>query len=441
MPNPPRSLLVAPAVLIAMLTAGSSHAETSDSTTLGRALDAAVAPLVRDGSLSGQLVVARDGAVLVERCWGAADRERRTTMTPTTRMCIASITKPVNQVVALRLVREGKLAIADTIGRHLRGFPHGGITVGQLLNHRAGIPHRVTTDDEESRPLSPADVTERAGRTPLLFEPGTRSVYSSAGYTVLARVMEVAAGRSWDDLVREYVIGPAGLEHTVPTAGRADPLPERAAAYLPGARDVVRAPGKDLAFLAGAGSMWSTARDLLRLAHALLDGTLGADARQNLVRRGGLRWSGSTGGFFAYLDHDSTTGVTSVFVGNLHDGAPALLRGALPRLAAGEAVPPLEAPRPGLARVPESVLRRYEGRYDVAANTGLPFEVRDGVLWANDWPLRATSDTSFFSPRDYGIVTLARDSTGAVTGFTWSIGGQPYPCPKVGELEKRRPGR
>jgi hypothetical protein len=158
----------------------------------------------------------------------------------------------------------------------------------------------------------------------------------------------------------------------------------------------------------------------------------------NLVRGGNLRWSGSTNGFFSCLDHDSLTGVTSVYLGNLHTGAPALLREALPKLATGQSVAPLEKPSPLLAKVPEKVLRRYEGRYDVAANVGLPFEVREGVLWANDWPLWATSDTSFFSPRDYGMVTQARDSTGAVTGFTWSIRGNPYPCPRTGDLEGKR---
>lgn len=428
------------AVMIVAATAAATAtvaAAPPDSAALGRAVDHAVAPLVRAGALSGQLVIARDGRVLIERCWGAADRERRSPMLPTTRMCIASITKPVNQVVAIKLLAAGKISVGDTIGRFLPGFPHGRITVEQLMRHTSGIPHRVTNEEDERRPLTPADVTERAGRTPLVFEPGTRSLYSSAGYTVLARVLEVAAGRSWNDLVSEYVIGPARLDHTVPTAGIADPLPERATSYLPGAQGIVPAPKKDLSFLAGAGSMWSTARDLLRLSRAVLDTTLGADIRASLVRRGGLRWSGSTDGFFSYLDHDSATGVTSVFLGNLHDGAPALLRAALPKLAAGETVAPLETPRPRFVQVPESVLRRYEGRYDVASNLGLPFEVREGILWANDWPLRATSDTTFFSPRDYGIVSLARDSTGAVSGFTWSIGGQPYPCPRVGDLERR----
>lgn len=241
--------------------------------------------------------------------------------------------------------------------------------------------------------------------------------------------------------MRQLVIDPLRLEHTVPTAGLADALPERAVAYQPGARGISVAPRQDLSFLAGAGSMWSTARDLVRLAQAVRDTMLGRAVRENLLRRGNLRWSGSTGGFFAYLDHDSSSGLTTAFVGNLHCGAPALLRQAMPMLNSGRVVEPLVRPEPRLARVSERLLKRHEGRYDVGSNTGLAFEVRDGALWANDWPLWPTSDTTFFSPRDYGTVAQARDSTGAITGFTWSIGGIAYPCPRVGDLERPAAGR
>lgn len=434
-----RAALIA---LAGLMAAGGAEAATPpDSAALGRALDECVAPLVAAGELSGQLILARGGEVLVERCWGAADRERRLPMTPTTRMNIASITKPVNQLVAQKLMAEGTLAPTDSIGRFLPGFAHGRITVEQLLTHRAGIPHRVTSDDQEAKPLSAADVTALAGRMPLQYEPGTSSVYSSAGYTVLAHVLETAAGRPWADLVREIVIAPAGLEHTAPSAGLAEPLAERAVSYLPGAKGIEPAPRKDLGFLAGAGSMWSTARDLQRLSSRLLDGGFGAGARATLVRRGTLRWSGSTNGFFCYLDHDSATGLSAVFVGNLHVGAPALMRYALPKLAAGVPVEPLQVPRPVFARVSERVLRRYEGRYDVAGNAGLPLRLRDGALWANDWPLRATSDSTFFSPRDYAEVSVARDSTGRMSGMNWRIGSQTFLCPRVGELETKANGR
>lgn len=417
--------------------AAAATPEPPDSLALGRALDACVAPLARSGELSGQLLLARGDTVLVERTWGWEDREHRRPMGVHSRLNIASITKPVNQLVLLKLLVDHTLAIDDTIGRWLPGYPHGGVTVGQLLNHRAGIPHRVTTDAQERHALSAAQVTALAGRVPLEFTPGSESRYSSAGYTVLAHVMEVAAGKAWAALVRSIVLDPAHLAETVPNAGLADPLPGRAQSYVPGARGLQPAMRKDYGFLAGAGSMWSTARDLFRFVRALLAGVFGENGRANLLRHGSLHWNGSTNGYFSWVDYDSASRVTCVFLGNAHTGAPELLHGAVAKLVAGEPVAPLERPAFMRVRVPSRALRALEGRYQIAG-TRIPVTTRDGLLWAGEWMLVPTSESTFFSTRDYGTVRVARDSTGAVAGLDWTQKGQPFRCPRLGPLGASR---
>lgn len=406
----------------------------ADTAALGRALDACVADAVRAGALSGQFLVARDGRVLLERCWGAADRTRRAPMTPTTRLCIASITKPFTQALAARLVREGRLSPADTLGRWLPGFPHGAITVRQLLAHASGIPHRVTTDAEEAQPLSAAEVTARAGRAPLAFAPGTGTLYSSAGYTVLAHVLERATGRTWDALVRERLLVPAKLERTVPSAGLADALPERATSYLAGATAEEAAPRKDLGFLAGAGSIWSTARDLERFSHAVLDGTCGDDVRAALAPQGRLEWSGSTNGFYAWLDHDPASGTTVVFLGNLQTGAAGILRFVVRGVLAGRDVKPIEVPHPAVVALPAEALRRCEGRYDVPGTGVVPLESRDGVLWADGRPLRPTSDSTFFCPTDWSRVALVPGADGGLAALDWTLGPRTVRCRRLGPL-------
>ncbi|MGH7724164.1 MAG: serine hydrolase domain-containing protein [Candidatus Eiseniibacteriota bacterium] len=93
------------------------------------ALDAYVKPFVDAGHLAGQVVVSQNGKILIDRCYGLADRELAVPVTPDTRFCIASITKPITIIVATELIQEGKLAMADTIGKWiripLRGPHHG----------------------------------------------------------------------------------------------------------------------------------------------------------------------------------------------------------------------------------------------------------------------------------------------------------------------------
>lgn len=67
--------------------------------------------------------------------------------TPQTRFGIASISKPMTEAPVRILVQKGQLDLDAPVERYLPGFPRvpkGGVaTVRALLNHRAGVPHRV----------------------------------------------------------------------------------------------------------------------------------------------------------------------------------------------------------------------------------------------------------------------------------------------------------
>jgi len=64
---------------------------TPDAQRLGRTIDAYAQPLLDRHHLSGQLLVARRGEILVERSWGFADWEQTA---PVTRPRRASASRP-----------------------------------------------------------------------------------------------------------------------------------------------------------------------------------------------------------------------------------------------------------------------------------------------------------------------------------------------------------
>jgi CubicO group peptidase (beta-lactamase class C family) len=312
---------------------------------VAEAFDAYIAPLSAAEQLSGQLLVAQDDQAVLERCYGWANRELQSPVTAETCFNIASITKPLTQVLALQLILEGKLAATDSVGRWIPGFPAGNtMTVSHLLQHRAGIPHRFTTDEQETVPHTAAEMVEFARHATLEFPPGERSQYSSGNYIVLARILELASGSSYPELLQQRIAGPLGLRHTAHTDGRAL-LPGRATSYVPGIYGMENAPLKDNSFLVGAGSVWSTARDLHRVLRAVAQGALGPDVRANLLRDGKLRWNGSTNGFRALAEYDTATAISLVFVGNYHTGAVDRLSGGLRALLAGQTPAPATPPR------------------------------------------------------------------------------------------------
>ena len=219
----------APLVVLVSCLAAAAAAEPLSPAELEKRIDEYVSPFVADGHLSGTLLVARGGDVVYENSWGMANYELGVPNTPTTRFCVASITKPMTIALVCRLAEQGKMLPDQTISSWLPGFPRADeITVSHLLNHRACIPHRVTTATEETMPRTAADMVELARNAEMLpHEPGEESVYSSAGFSVLARVCELAGEMSYADALDSLLFRPAGMTHSGHYDSRAV-VPDRA---------------------------------------------------------------------------------------------------------------------------------------------------------------------------------------------------------------------
>jgi CubicO group peptidase (beta-lactamase class C family) len=426
------ALLLALSLLSPSANAAAPPAAGSPDAAMVKAVEAYVRPLAERGDLSGQLLITRRGRPVLERYYGKANAELNVPVTATTRFNIASVTKPMTAVIAIQLIEEGKLAISDSIARWIPDFPKGdSITVDMLLRHRSGIPHEVIPDSEAVRPFSAADVVERAKKLPLDFPPGSQGSYSSGGYEVLARVLELASGRSYSELLEERVLKPLGMTST----GNADSrtlLSGRAAAYTPGPRGLQNAPLEDFSRLVGAGSVWSTTSDLSRFVDGLIAGKLGDGARVSFVRQGHVDLNGRTGGFKAWAMWDSATQVGAYFAGNVSSGAPDALKRDVMKLAAGQTVASPKLPALSGLVPAESELRRWEGDYRLE-NGGpkLAIRLHDGALWSNDWVMLPAKDGSMFSPRDYGTIRAVAGSDGKVSRLDWEQGGVVYKAPRT----------
>ena len=112
----------------------------------------------------------------------------------------ASVSKPVTAMIVLQLLQEGKiLSLDDDIGIYHSKYKNATpkeygdsyVTFRQLLSHTSGVPH-------QSKLWS-------GGKLKLEFRPGTDVRYSTHGYGVLGDVIEEITGKSYRQLVREYV--------------------------------------------------------------------------------------------------------------------------------------------------------------------------------------------------------------------------------------------
>lgn len=123
----------------------------------------------------------------------------------TTQIDINSITKTVTGVMVAKLVQQGRLRFDEPLSEIFGNVPQdkAEITIHQLLTHSGGFPEAIGDDGEA---IGRDEFLERAWATELLSRPGTSYHYSNTGYGVLAAVVELSSGKSYEAYLREEVL-------------------------------------------------------------------------------------------------------------------------------------------------------------------------------------------------------------------------------------------
>jgi CubicO group peptidase (beta-lactamase class C family) len=149
-------------------------------------------------------------------------------------MAIGSNTKAMTACVAASVVDQGLLRWDSTLAQTLPGLArealpaYQGVTLRQLLDHRAGVmafnkPEDVAMflgevgTDVLTRLQEPAEVEDFFLQWLLRQAPvrGTGAdpdfAYSNAGYALAACMLRAATGQDWEDLLRQRLAQPLGI--------------------------------------------------------------------------------------------------------------------------------------------------------------------------------------------------------------------------------------
>lgn len=234
--------------------------------------------------LSGSLLVAKDGRIIVMKGYGLADDERQIPVSADMPFVIASLSKQFTAAAILKLEMQGRLRTSDTIVKFFPAAPldKRGITIHQLLTHTAGLPY---LDDKLFHKEFRSEAMYRLLSLPLVNTPGTSFAYSSPGYTLLAGIIEQASGQSFENYLRANIFDPAGMTNTGfmgdPGYGKLNQLHSYSGAkdegitsdfpYGPDFKHTIFATSPYGSDFAGAGSIYSTVSDLYKWENALAD--------------------------------------------------------------------------------------------------------------------------------------------------------------------------
>ena len=259
---------------------------------------------------------------------------------------LGSVTKTMTGTLLASLAGDGLVGLDDEIGRWLAAGPNARITLRQLATHTSGLPrlapnHRATHDEANPYARYTATLAEE-GLRQASRKPGGGFGYSNFGYQLLGLALERAAGRAYQELLNERVLGPLAMATSgVGDAGGGTRLPGHAAGRTAGHWDMQ---------LPGPGGVEASTGDVARYLQACLTppGTaLGAALRLAaapqlrvdehleiglgwIIRGGQVRWhNGGTGGFAASAGFDPACLRALAILVNTHGGAAGALDAAV----------------------------------------------------------------------------------------------------------------
>lgn len=383
-----------------------------------RKIDRFITSFVTASQFSGVVLASENGKVIYERAFGLANADYKIPNQPNTRIGIASITKYMTSVILSRLIESNKISLSDKLNKYIPDFPNGDkITIEMLARHRSGIPHRVMPPEAESRAYSSADFVEKVKQAKLAFEPGTGRLYSSAGYAVLARVLEIVSGKTYSQLLQEYVFTPAGMTDSLDFEGEAV-MERRAQDYYLSPNGLVNVPLKNYSFLVGAGSVYGTARDVYRFSEAVLDGKYGEGVKTSLLGQTTFSGSGSTNGHRSYFEIARDKKYGFVILSN-SAGAFNLVSQGLLEILQGKEVTVRSFTVPKIILNPNKNLAEFLGHYKRGDGSETDIVLRNGFLSSGDIKLYPTKPDCFFEYRFFGDVCFVRDGSAKIKEIKW----------------------
>ncbi len=258
------------ALLLAPLSPGLTQSPPVSPEELAAHLRQFVPPLLNDWQVPGVAVAVIQGdRVILAEGFGLRDVEQRQPVTAETVFAAGSTTKAFTALTVGLLKDEGKLDWDRPVRTYLPEFrlrdSYAGerVTPRDLLAHRTGVPgHDLMW---YGSPASRADLLGHLGELEGSADLRSRFQYQNLMYMSVGALVEKAAGRRWEDVVRERLFTPLGmrssslnLEALRGVENRASPYERRAAG------GIEKVPLRSFDAVAPAGSLNSNVVDLAK---------------------------------------------------------------------------------------------------------------------------------------------------------------------------------
>lgn len=233
-----------------------------DDYTMGQ-IDAAVNAEITQSGLPGlNLAINYNGRIAYTKAYGLSGVG--VNATTSTKYPIASVSKTITGMIAMRMVANGDLALNTTIDNYISGYNGTNITIRHLLSHQSGIGHYEDCPNGYNGTFTGfSSQLIVMGCTRCMTPPGSGTIYTTYGTTLLGVIIDAVGmnvyNKGYIALYNEWIRNAAGLTNLTAESGN----------LIPGIAQGYNSSGNsesgtwnDMGWKLPAGGFVSTAHDL-----------------------------------------------------------------------------------------------------------------------------------------------------------------------------------
>lgn len=411
-------------------------------------LDRYVQKFVDQNLFSGAVLVAEKGKMLLCKAYGMANLEHGVFNKPDTKFNIESITKSFTALAIMKLQELDLLSVQDNLSKYIPDYPHGTtITIHHLLSQTSGIKNSAFGPDYKKESKQSYSLEQRIALFkdhPQEFAPGEKFDYGDNNYVLLSYIIEKVSGQSYEKFLQKYIFEPLDMR----TSGCTDYkriIKHRAAGYTFDKYDeLVNGDYIDKSFEAGAGTVYSTVRDMYRLDKALYSNKILSQKSLNAMftphnESYGYGWvikqtpygkvvshsGGGFDGFSSYFHRNIHKKICIIILNNIQDMPVIHIAENLERIVLGKS-PEQSTKKPIEISMNPAIYDQYVGSYrDKSERWNFVVSTENNRLLIEinglGFTLHPASETEFFLKnrferisfiKDEGIITLVMHRDG-----------------------------
>ncbi len=225
------------------------------------------------------LAIVKDDKVIFIKGFGMRDLEGKLPVTADTLFAIGSCTKAFTSMAATIAQERGKLSLHDSPKKYLPYFKledldlEGRVTLADMLSHRTGLmayndfpwATSVLRRDQVIRSLADAKPTAKLGE---------KFQYNNIMFLAAGECVAAAMQMSYEDLIRNLIFQPLGMNLSNLTKRDMLRASDHATGYdiTDPLKPALRLDMRDIANIAPAGAINSSASDMARWVRLMLNG-------------------------------------------------------------------------------------------------------------------------------------------------------------------------